>query len=231
MTPEKTASISERRCAKPANVVALTLRVIADATKISVRALEALERNDIARLPAGIFSRAFVRAYARGSRASTRSRRSPSSSRASPSSRSRRGIRARATSWSNWTRVRRAPCVWPILGWIALAGVVLAVGCLLRGGRRAAHRSSRGPAGVCRDGPRADRGAAVPPGAGAYRGDVQASRSTHAPVAIDGAAADSCRARAWPVRHATSWPAVNCSSLQPIPWRSSGASTASQPGR
>ena len=42
----------------------LTLRVIADTTKISVRALEALERNDIARLPAGIFSRAFVRAYA-----------------------------------------------------------------------------------------------------------------------------------------------------------------------
>jgi cytoskeleton protein RodZ len=42
----------------------LTLRVIADATKISVRALEALERNEIARLPGGIFSRAFVRAYA-----------------------------------------------------------------------------------------------------------------------------------------------------------------------
>jgi len=42
----------------------LTLRVIADSTKISVRALEALERDDIARLPGGIFSRAFVRAYA-----------------------------------------------------------------------------------------------------------------------------------------------------------------------
>jgi cytoskeletal protein RodZ len=42
----------------------LTLRVIADATKISVRALEALEKNDISRLPGGIFSRAFVRAYA-----------------------------------------------------------------------------------------------------------------------------------------------------------------------
>lgn len=42
----------------------LTLRVVADATKISVRALEALERNEIARLPGGIFSRAFVRAYA-----------------------------------------------------------------------------------------------------------------------------------------------------------------------
>jgi len=42
----------------------LSLRVIADATKISVRALEAVERNDISQLPGGIFSRAFVRAYA-----------------------------------------------------------------------------------------------------------------------------------------------------------------------
>jgi transcriptional regulator with XRE-family HTH domain len=40
------------------------LRQIADDTKISVRALEALERNDISQLPGGIFSRAFVRAYA-----------------------------------------------------------------------------------------------------------------------------------------------------------------------
>ena len=42
----------------------LTLRQIADATKISMMSLEALERNDIARLPGGIFSRAFVRSYA-----------------------------------------------------------------------------------------------------------------------------------------------------------------------
>src|SRR5688572_29685757 len=42
----------------------VSLRTIADATKISVAALEALERNDISRLPGGIFSRAFVRAYA-----------------------------------------------------------------------------------------------------------------------------------------------------------------------
>lgn len=40
------------------------LREIADVTRISVRALEALERNDISQLPGGIFSRAFVRAYA-----------------------------------------------------------------------------------------------------------------------------------------------------------------------
>ena len=42
----------------------VSLRDIATATKISVVALEALERNDYSRLPGGIFSRAFVRAYA-----------------------------------------------------------------------------------------------------------------------------------------------------------------------
>jgi cytoskeleton protein RodZ len=40
------------------------LRDIAATTKISVTALEALERNDFSRLPGGIFSRAFIRAYA-----------------------------------------------------------------------------------------------------------------------------------------------------------------------
>lgn len=42
----------------------VSLRQIADATKISIGALEALERNDISRLPGGVFSRAFVRSYA-----------------------------------------------------------------------------------------------------------------------------------------------------------------------
>jgi cytoskeletal protein RodZ len=42
----------------------ISLRDIADNTKLSVRTLEALERNDIARLPGGIFSRGLVRAYA-----------------------------------------------------------------------------------------------------------------------------------------------------------------------
>lgn len=42
----------------------ITLRQIANATKISPSALEALERNDISRLPGGIFSRAFVKSYA-----------------------------------------------------------------------------------------------------------------------------------------------------------------------
>ncbi len=42
----------------------ISLRQIAASTKISVGALEALERNDISKLPGGIFSRAFVRSYA-----------------------------------------------------------------------------------------------------------------------------------------------------------------------
>lgn len=42
----------------------ISLRQIAATTKISVAALEALERNDISKLPGGIFSRSFVRSYA-----------------------------------------------------------------------------------------------------------------------------------------------------------------------
>lgn len=42
----------------------ITLQAIADSTKISVALLAALERNDLARWPKGIFRRAFVREYA-----------------------------------------------------------------------------------------------------------------------------------------------------------------------
>ncbi len=42
----------------------LDLRDIASTTKISIGALEALEQNDFDPLPGGIFTRAFVRAYA-----------------------------------------------------------------------------------------------------------------------------------------------------------------------
>lgn len=42
----------------------VSLRQIAASTKIAVAALEALERNDISKLPGGIFTRAFVRSYA-----------------------------------------------------------------------------------------------------------------------------------------------------------------------
>ena len=41
-----------------------SLRDIAGTTKISVAALEAVERNDFSKLPGGIFGRAFIRAYA-----------------------------------------------------------------------------------------------------------------------------------------------------------------------
>ena len=42
----------------------ISLRQIATTTKISIAALEALERNDLSKLPGGIFSRSFVRSYA-----------------------------------------------------------------------------------------------------------------------------------------------------------------------
>lgn len=42
----------------------VSLRQIADVTRISVSVLEALERNDMSRMPGGIYSRAFVRSYA-----------------------------------------------------------------------------------------------------------------------------------------------------------------------
>jgi cytoskeletal protein RodZ len=51
--------LREARAAK-----GLSLHDIAGATKISIVALEALERGDLSRLPGGIFSRAFVRSYA-----------------------------------------------------------------------------------------------------------------------------------------------------------------------
>ncbi len=42
----------------------ISLRDIANTTKISVSALEALEQNDVKELPGGIFTRAFLRSYA-----------------------------------------------------------------------------------------------------------------------------------------------------------------------
>lgn len=42
----------------------VSLREIATTTKISVSSLEALERNQVSRLPGGVFTRAFVRSYA-----------------------------------------------------------------------------------------------------------------------------------------------------------------------
>ena len=42
----------------------ISLRQIAASTKIAAAALDALEKNNISKLPGGIFSRAFVRSYA-----------------------------------------------------------------------------------------------------------------------------------------------------------------------
>ena len=42
----------------------VSLRQVASSTRISLMSLEALERSDLSRLPGGIFTRAFVRAYA-----------------------------------------------------------------------------------------------------------------------------------------------------------------------
>src|SRR4029453_4326490 len=42
----------------------VSLRQIAGIARISVMSLEALERSDFSRLPGGIFTRAFIRAYA-----------------------------------------------------------------------------------------------------------------------------------------------------------------------
>src|SRR5512142_41431 len=43
----------------------ISLKDVAASTKISVLVLAALERNDVSRLPGGLFSRAFVRSYAK----------------------------------------------------------------------------------------------------------------------------------------------------------------------
>ncbi len=63
-TPEQIDPDFGARMRRTREARGISLRQIADTTKLSVGALEALERNDVARLPGGIFSRAFVRAYA-----------------------------------------------------------------------------------------------------------------------------------------------------------------------
>src|ERR1700749_817680 len=64
MPPERTSSGLGQMLREPRERRGVSLRQIANATKISVAVLESLERNDISRLPGGIFGRAFVRSYA-----------------------------------------------------------------------------------------------------------------------------------------------------------------------
>src|SRR4029078_146802 len=64
MPPARTSSSFGGRLRDARERRGVSLRQIANATKISVAVLQALERNDITKLPGGIFSRAFVRSYA-----------------------------------------------------------------------------------------------------------------------------------------------------------------------
>jgi cytoskeleton protein RodZ len=63
-SPERADADFGSRMRRAREARGVSLRQIAETTKLSMAALEALERNDISRLPGGIFSRAFVRSYA-----------------------------------------------------------------------------------------------------------------------------------------------------------------------
>ncbi|MCU1382234.1 MAG: cytoskeletal protein RodZ, partial [Acidobacteria bacterium] len=64
MPPERTSSGFGHMLREARERRGVSLRQIANATKIAVAVLEGLERNDISKLPGGIFGRAFVRSYA-----------------------------------------------------------------------------------------------------------------------------------------------------------------------
>src|SRR5205823_9633732 len=64
MAPDRIPGDFGRKLREARERRGISLRQIAAATKISMSVLEALERNNISRLPGGIFSRAFVRSYA-----------------------------------------------------------------------------------------------------------------------------------------------------------------------
>src|SRR3954449_9932311 len=62
--PSELASFGEE-LRREREIRGISLKEIADATKISKRFLEAIERNDHRTLPAPVFTRGFVREYAR----------------------------------------------------------------------------------------------------------------------------------------------------------------------
>src|SRR6266571_4202974 len=64
MSPDRSPSDFGSKLREARERRGVTLRQIANATKIAVGVLDALERNDISKLPGGIFGRAFVRSYA-----------------------------------------------------------------------------------------------------------------------------------------------------------------------
>lgn len=63
MSAQKGATDFGRKLREARERRGLSLRQISNSTKISMITLEALERNDIARLPGGIFGRGVVRSY------------------------------------------------------------------------------------------------------------------------------------------------------------------------
>ena len=62
--PERPPTEVGERLRRARETRGISLRQVSNVTRISVRTLEAVERNDRSRLPGGIFTRAFVRAYA-----------------------------------------------------------------------------------------------------------------------------------------------------------------------
>jgi cytoskeletal protein RodZ len=64
MTTDRPAGDLGRKLREARERKGVSLRQIANSTKIAASVLEGLERNDISRLPGGIFGRAFVRAFA-----------------------------------------------------------------------------------------------------------------------------------------------------------------------
>ncbi len=105
----------------------LSLREIADATKISARSLEALERNDIARLPGGIFSRAFVRAYAVHVGLDPEDTISEFMASFPDDSVTQGHPRTRDKSILDELEQDSKASRWPAFGWLAVIGVVVAV--------------------------------------------------------------------------------------------------------
>jgi cytoskeletal protein RodZ len=105
----------------------LSLREIADATKIAARSLEALERNDIARLPGGIFSRAFVRAYAVHVGLDPEETISEFMATFPDVSVTQGHPRTRDQSILDELEEDSRKVQWPAVGWLALIGVLVAV--------------------------------------------------------------------------------------------------------
>ena len=64
MTAERPAGDIGKKLREARERKGVSLRQIANSTKIAVAVLDGLERNDISKLPGGIFGRAFVRSFA-----------------------------------------------------------------------------------------------------------------------------------------------------------------------